>query len=375
MIKNGKVVFHIANLAGGGAERVAVEIARHFVARGTAVIFFVHASSSAYVLPEGVEIIVASSAGHLGRVLEFRRLLTRVKPDAVLSFLPYANLISLFAQFFEIKKIRLVISEHLTIEGEHNARLMEKIKWKLRRYLYQRSDSIIAVSKGVAEDLKQTLAGPVSKKISVIYNPCFIPNAKSKIIESTRREKNILAVGRLCDDKGFDILIRAFARIDPRIGDVKLIIAGEGPRRSDLEKLILDLGLSNHVSLPGFRPDVRDLYEQADLFVCSSRREGFGNVIVEALSFGLRVVATRCPHGPEEILDSGRFGRLVAVGDELELAEAMAESLHSAKNEAAQVSRAGDFSLDFIGDRYLEAVGLSTSHRKEASTQSAGYSR
>lgn len=359
MTQDREVIFHIPNLLGGGAERVAVEIARHFVTKGVSTVFFVHREQNAYVLPDEVKIVVARKAGHLGRLMEFRKLIRRRSPDAVLSFLPYANLISLFASFGGKKKIRLVLSEHLTVVGEHGGGAMSRFKWLLRRYLYQKSDGIVAVSQGVANDLRCTLAGDVGEKIAVIYNPCFIPDADLDARDDTQGEKTILAVGRLCDDKGFDVLIGAFNRIRSKMGDIKLLIAGEGPSRQRLQKLVDDLGLSGSISLRGFTNDVRSLYRNADLFVCSSRREGFGNVIVEALSFGLPVVSTRCPHGPEEILEDGKYGRLVAVNDECELASAIIETLASSIDPKAQIARAREFSLDVIGDHYLEQVGFS----------------
>ncbi|HKT98705.1 MAG TPA: glycosyltransferase [Paraburkholderia sp.] len=286
MSQDREVIFHIPNLLGGGAERVAVEIARHFSARGVSTIFFVHKGQNAYALPKGVEVVVARRDGHLGRLLEFRSLIRRRNPDAVLSFLPYANLISLFANFGGRRKVRLVLSEHLTVVGEDGSGLMNRCKWFLRRHLYQRSDAIVAVSEGVANDLRRTLAGDAIEKIVVIYNPCFIPDPILEARGDTYGEKTILAVGRLCDDKGYDVLISAFSRIRSKFGGVKLIIAGEGPSRKKLEKLIADLDLTDCISLPGFTSDIRNLYRNADLFVCSSRREGFGNVFRRGLNGG-----------------------------------------------------------------------------------------
>lgn len=374
MSQDREVIFHIPNLLGGGAERVAVEIARHFSARGVSTIFFVHKGQNAYALPKGVEVVVARRDGHLGRLLEFRSLIRRRNPDAVLSFLPYANLISLFANFGGRRKVRLVLSEHLTVVGEDGGGLMNRCKWFLRRYLYQRSDAIVAVSEGVANDLRRTLAGDAIEKIVVIYNPCFIPDPILEARGDTYGEKTILAVGRLCDDKGYDVLISAFSRIRSKFSGVKLIIAGEGPSRKKLEKLIADLDLTDCISLPGFTSDIRNLYRNADLFVCSSRREGFGNVIVEALSFGLPVVSTRCPHGPEEILKGGRYGRLVAENDAQGLANAIIESLNSTNDPKAQIARAREFSLDVIGDHYLKQVGLSALVREAPATKT-GCSR
>ncbi|WP_321947276.1 glycosyltransferase [Paraburkholderia sp. J10-1] len=359
VIQNSEVIFHIPHLSGGGAERVAVEVARHFLSRGVTVVFFIHSEQRAYALPDGIKTFVARHTGHVGRLREFRAMISDRKPVAVLSFMPYANLISLCANVGRRRKTRLVISEHLTVVGEGNTGLMGRCKQVLRRYLYQMSDVIVAVSGGVADDLRSMLVGRVNEKITVIYNPCFIPNEIRNVPGTSGTGKTVLAVGRLCRDKGFDVLIRAFAQVRLSIADVRLTIAGEGPNRQELESLIDELGLSNCVSLPGFTDNIHSLYRGADLFVCSSRREGFGNVIVEAMSFGLPVVATRCPHGPEEILTNGQYGLLVGVDDVRSLANAMVESLTSAGDPQMQIARAREFSLEEIGNRYLEQVGLS----------------
>ncbi|WP_321787164.1 glycosyltransferase [Paraburkholderia sp. J94] len=353
-----EVIFHIPSLLGGGAERVAVEISRYFLSTGVRPIFFVHTKNNSYALPDGVELIVSSKSGHISRVLELRRLIKRRVPVAILSFLPYANLISISAIIGLRRTPRIVVSEHLTCIGEKKIGLMHFLKWILVRCFYQYSDSIVAVSEGVANDLRGTLMGGARDKISVINNPCFIPDAEDFIFRPEKTEISLLAVGRLVDDKGFDVLIRAVANARSRIGNFQLIIAGEGPCRPELEKLIADYSLTECVRMPGFTRDVRTLYRGADLFICSSRREGFGNVIVEALSFGLKIVSTQCPHGPQEILANGRFGVLVPVNDDVALANAIVEALHSPVSSESQIARAREYSLDVIGNLYLEKVGL-----------------
>jgi glycosyltransferase involved in cell wall biosynthesis len=371
MTERSSVILHIPSLGGGGAERVAIEVAKYLESRGLSVVFFVHTDGAAYELPARTEVVVAKRSSHLGRVFDLRSLIGSRRPAALLSFLPYANLISLLANFGLKRATRLVLSEHMPFTKMHTEDVMAKCKWNLRRWLYQTSHSIIAVSEGVADDLRRTLMGPVANKIAVVYNPCFIPDAIKTTPRLARSERKVLAVGRLVDDKGFDTLIRAFALVRAEMKDVTLTVAGEGPCRRSLEALIQDLGLSGCVSLPGFARDVGSLYRNADLFVCSSRLEGFGNVLVEALSFGLRVVATRCPYGPQEILENGRYGRLVQVDDEKALAREIVDSLSSSHDPLIQMARAQDFSLDVIGARYLEQLGISPSALATGTQQSS----
>jgi glycosyltransferase involved in cell wall biosynthesis len=156
----------------------------------------------------------------------------------------------------------------------------------------------------------------------------------------------------LAPEKDHESLIKAFALI-PKNFNAKLVILGNGPARADLEALVIQLELEGRVLLPGFIVDPYPWFRSADLFVLSSLREGFGNVIVEALECGLPVVSTNCPSGPAEILEDGRFGKLVPVKDPPALAFAMLESLDSPHDRAMLMRRSQDFSVRKISDEYL----------------------
>jgi glycosyltransferase involved in cell wall biosynthesis len=164
----------------------------------------------------------------------------------------------------------------------------------------------------------------------------------------------LLAVGTLKAVKRHDLLVRAFARM-PR-ADATLCILGEGQERAGLETLIGSLGLQDRVLLAGYQADPAPWYAHADLFVLSSDHEGFGNVLVEALEHGLPVVSTNCPTGPHEILEDGKYGRLVPVGDVDALARAMDKAL-SANHDREQLKRrALDFSVEKAADAYLDLL-------------------
>jgi glycosyltransferase involved in cell wall biosynthesis len=351
------IVVHVPSLSGGGAERVAVELARYFVGKGMSVVLFVYHSGFSYELPAGVDVVVAKSRRHLGRVAEFRAFLKCVDATVVLSILRYANLISLLATVGLRKRPRLVTSEHSSCTALQPRHARDKTIFKLLTWLYQRSDAIVAVSNGVATDLRKRVHGTAKAKISTIYNPCYIANGyvprEKKIAGRT-----ILAVGRLVWHKAFDVLIDAFSLVAQRVPDVRLVIVGEGPDRGKLEAQIARLGVSESVELPGFDFDVGKYFRNADLFAFSSRSESFGNVVVEALSYGLPIVSTNCEHGPAEILEAGRYGRLVPVDDATALANAILDSLYESIDPRTQVSRAEKFSLETIGSAYARVMGI-----------------
>jgi len=352
------VILHIPSLQGGGAERVAIEIARYFIQQKKAVAFFLHDGDIAYDLPADTDVFVAQSTGHLQRAGELRTLLKQRTVHALVSFLPYANLISLLANAGRKRHTRLVLSEHLSYSGLHCKNIAERLKFVLMCCCYWRSDAIIAVSAGVAKDLRDRLYGPIRQKIVVIHNPCHLTDEPIPSQVRHRTSQTILAVGRLVAQKGFDILIRAFDIVRQNMPGVRLVIVGEGPERATLEALVEQLALHDDVSLPGFTKNIASEYRRADLFVCSSRTEGFGNVIVEALSFGLPVVSTACPHGPAEILDGGRYGILAPVDDPHALAQSILLGLDTPVDPGRQRARARQFSLDVIGAQYAQVEGL-----------------
>jgi len=170
----------------------------------------------------------------------------------------------------------------------------------------------------------------------------------------------IVSVGRLSPEKGYATLIEAFAQLR-QTRPARLTIVGEGDERGNLEALIEAKGLSGDVSLPGHNPDPLSVVSQASLFVSSSSHEGLGNALIEAMACGVPVVATDAPYGPREILEDGRLGRLVTVGDATALAGAMAATLDQPTDGAILQARAGEFSVERSAERFiqlLQAAGI-----------------
>ncbi len=163
---------------------------------------------------------------------------------------------------------------------------------------------------------------------------------------------HVLSVGALKAQKDHANLVRAFALL-PADFNAKLIILGEGELRPNLENLIEELGLQSRISMPGFVADPYPWFGTADLFVLASQWEGFGNVIVEALECGVPVVSTDCLSGPAEILEYGRYGKLVPIANPEAMAEAIAVSLNESHDRSKLMSRAAEFSVSNISSQYL----------------------
>ncbi|WP_191287493.1 glycosyltransferase [Aliiroseovarius zhejiangensis] len=191
----------------------------------------------------------------------------------------------------------------------------------------------------------------------MIHNPVAMPDPKpGAAVWPAQAQHRILAVGSLRWQKDFPTLLRAVRLLLDQGCDAELVILGDGPDRAALVALVQSLGLTSRVTMPGFTPHTGAYYASADLFALSSRSEGFANVIVEALSHGLPVVATDCPHGPSEILDTSDIGSLVPVGDAAALAAAIGAALHARRNPDAARKRASDFRPGVAAGKFLSLL-------------------
>ncbi|MEM8949231.1 MAG: glycosyltransferase [Pseudomonadota bacterium] len=289
-----------------------------------------------------------------------RYLMTR-RPDTMLSAKTLGNLTALLAHRRAHVATRLVVSErsHLSESIQRSRK-----RWKEARLpslihaLYPKADAIVAISQHVADDLAAT-SGLEPESITKIHNGLLRAGALDHPPDDhpwfDDDRPVILAAGRFRRQKDFPMLIRAFAKLRAR-RPARLMIIGEGEDRAIMEKLIRELSLRDDVALPGFKPNPFAFMKAADLFVMSSTHEGFGNVLVEALAAGCPVVSTDCPAGPFEILDGGRYGKLVPVGDEDAMANAIEATLDHPPAPDLLRSRASEFSLDRTVDSYLACL-------------------
>ena len=231
----------------------------------------------------------------------------------------------------------------------------------LMKIFYPRADGVVAVSKGVADDLAVVIGLP-RERITVIYNPVVTPELLQKAQEPIDHPwfhpgepPVILGVGRLTKQKDFPTLIQAFALVRKE-RPARLIILGEGEDRYELEELIRKLGIASDVDMPGFVDNPYKYMAYSTVFVLSSAWEGLPTVLIEAMACGCPVVSTNCHSGPAEILENGKYGKLVAVGDAAGLAEAMVGTL-DAPESLNVVRRAQDFGVEQAVAGYLEIFG------------------
>jgi glycosyltransferase involved in cell wall biosynthesis len=223
------------------------------------------------------------------------------------------------------------------------------------------ADAIIAVSRGVAEDLAEITKLPLSR-FTVIPNPVVSDKLYALAGEDTGHEwfqkkgkKIIIAAGRLTRQKDFPTLIRAFKEVRDRM-DARLVILGEGGDRPKLKKLAESLSLKDDLYMPGHADNPYKYISRASIFVLSSAWEGSPNVLTEALALGVPVVATDCPSGPREILKNGVYGPIVPVGDAHALAQGIMDTLQNPHDSAFLKKAVEDYTIKNSSRLYLKAM-------------------
>ena len=353
----------LPGLYDGGAERILLNLSAGIADRGYLVDLVLARAEGPYMdeVPPSVRVIDLKASRVLSSVPAFVKYLRSERPAAILSAL-YANPVAICARFVAGVPVRVVVSEHNTLTSV--ARGENDLRWKMyplmAHWLYPLADGIVAVSEGVAVDLAQ-VAKLDPSKIDVIYNPIVTPDLYTKSLAGLDHAwfkpgepPVVLAVGRLTNQKAFDVLIKAFAQVRKSMV-CRLLILGEGEERPKLEALTRQLGLEQDVSLAGFVANPYPYFVHAALFVLSSRWEGLPTVLVEAMALKVAVISTDCPSGPREILDNGKLGTLVAVDDPLALGLGMENLLK--KPAMRWTKECGQpFELEFVTNQYIDLL-------------------
>lgn len=356
-----KILFLIHSLAAGGAERVTVNLSNHWVGLGwdVAVATLAGSEEDFYALDPRVERIplavawpssnaLAAIGNNVRSIMAVRRLLKRRKPDFAIGMMTTSNVY--LALGGAGLGVHCIGSEHT-----HPARRSLGPIWeRLRSFSYGRLDAVVALTKPTVAWLASHTS---AKRMSVIANPVSWPMPCARPVRSPAElvrpgRRMLIGVGRLVDEKGFDLLLLAFLRIAHRVPAWDLVIVGEGLRRSALESQIAASGLQERVSLAGRVGNVGDWYAAADLYVMSSRVEGFPNTLVEAMASGLPAVSFDCETGPADIIRDGIDGLLAPPGDVDALAAALQKLIEGERLRSAMSIRAIEvrerFSLERI---------------------------
>ncbi|MBC9903139.1 glycosyltransferase family 4 protein [Achromobacter xylosoxidans] len=352
-----RVLLFIHSLHGGGAERVAADLSAHWADMGREVMVVTQASAEGdvYTLHSKVRREVLHTAGEGGglrgiwsnvqRVRALRRVIKSFRPDIVLGMMTTASVLSVLA--CAGLSCRVIATEHTHPPSQTLSGFWQR----LRRLTYPRAASVVALTRGTADWLAQHVPG---SKLAVIPNPVHFPLPRAEPVltpVSGDGRKRLLAVGRLHADKGFDLLIQAYAQLAASHPGWDLVILGEGDERPALEAQVREAGLASRIFMPGRAGNVGDWYESADLYVLTSRFEGLSNTLLESMASGLAAVSFDCDTGPREIIREGVDGVLVRPNGDV---PALCKALDAVMRNDADRARMAQAAID-VRDRFSAA--------------------
>tara|TARA_B100000787_G_scaffold33904_1_gene23396 strand:- start:409 stop:1536 length:1128 start_codon:yes stop_codon:yes gene_type:complete len=362
---NSSICFLNYDLAFGGTEKVIVSLANHFQSLGKKVTIltlsdandfndFLHPDVAIECLQITKMKLLVPKLSQFILKNKFDNFISNVWPLTSLSFI-----VRIFSQ-----DTRLIFIEHCNLSEQFKSRsLFFRFVQKISIVIFYRfAHVIVGVSDGVKQDLVSK--GLREHDIKVIYNPVITQpigsldqsNQATKLWKSSDKKK-LIAVGRLKAQKNFINLIDAIYFAKKNLGlDVSLLILGDGEERNKIFSRIIELGLEGNIFLGGWVSDPLPYYDLSDLFILPSDYEGFGVVIVEAMSRGLNIVSTDCKSGPSEILQQGELGFLCHVNDPEALGYAIKNALDSPIKKELLIKRSEDFSEKIIGALYEDII-------------------
>jgi glycosyltransferase involved in cell wall biosynthesis len=361
--KRRSIVLYLPNLAGGGVERILLLMAPGFIRAGYDVTFLLHSADGELIenVPSGVRVVSLNKHRTILALIPLIRYLRKERPAILFSCLGHNNIVAIWAGLLSRTGIPVII-------GQHNALSAETVKGKglkfskllpiLYHFFLRYAAGVVAVSQGVADDIAKVAS--VSREwITLIYNPIVEQTFDQKLNEPCLHPwlkegggPVLVGVGRFVEQKDFATLLAAFSQVVKK-KDVRLILVGYGPLSDALKAQTCALGLESRVDFPGYQANPLPFMRRAALFVMSSSNEGFGNVLVEAMACGTPVVSTDCNYGPSEILENGRYGKLVPVGDSDALAEAILSTFNTPPDIDAIRARGREFTVEKAVNQYV----------------------
>jgi glycosyltransferase involved in cell wall biosynthesis len=360
----GRITTVIGSLGSGGAERNLVRLSAALADRGWSVSLVTTdpAVEDFYQLPASVIRVRAEPDAHLScrwldvqkqsrRLAALRTCLRQTNPDLVISFLDTVNVSVLLALWRA--RIPVVVSERIDPRSHSVG-----IRWALlRRLTYPRAARVVVLTKNVAAWASRQWP---PWQVESIPNPVFGFGAIASAVRPRGATRTILGLGRLSQQKGFDLLIRAFAMLAADFPGWEIQIAGAGPERDTLLRLARSLGIGDRVKLIGVVRDTAAALEACDLFVLPSRYEGFPNALSEAMSVGLPVISFDCPSGPSELIRHDVDGLLVPPRDIVALAGALRRLMADPEERARLAARAPEvvrrFDAESVFDQWQRLV-------------------
>lgn len=361
-MSNDVIALFVPTLGGGGAERVMVTLANGLAEKGHNIHLVVASAEGDYaqLVSEKVNLVDLRSKRMMNAAGPFSNYLLKQEPKVVFSAIDHANLLSVALCKIFSPRSKRIVSVHNSLTYVDVGSLRDKLVDRLTAWTWRNSDLVVTVSEGLESQVRRsfpTLRTPVK----TIHNPIDFSRIQEEantnpshpwLLDNTK--PLIVGAGRLMPQKNFPLLIDAFERVlDTH--DARLVILGEGRLRENLEQIIESKSLGDKILLPGFDSNPYVWFRHSNIFVLSSDWEGLSMVLLEAMACGTQVVSTDCKDGPREILEGGRWGKLVPVGDAEELAKAILETIEH-PNQKNVVIRAQEFDVSIAVTEYERAI-------------------
>jgi glycosyltransferase involved in cell wall biosynthesis len=362
---NERLALFLPTLDDGGAERVMLQLAASFCARGSAVDLVVAIPGGPLdaQVPPGPRVVSLGASRTILALPRLVRYLRRERPVALLSTLEHANVLAIGAGAFARAGVPIVLREANVLLRRAELGRQGRLLRGLMRQAYGRADRIVAVSRSVATSLTEEL-GLDARRIRTIYNPIVTAALRERATApladpwfASGAPPVVLGVGRLAPQKDFPTLIRAFAQVRAE-REARLVILGEGPERRPLEELARQLGVAADVKLPGYDHNPFRYMSRASVFALSSLHEGLPGALIQAMACGCRVISTDGAGGAREVLEDGIIGPLVAPRDPVALGRGISALLDDARSGPPRVTHAVDrFAEKAAVDAYLDVLG------------------
>ena len=354
-MKKIRILFFIPFMNGGGAERVIMTLLTHLDRDRYEPILVMMKKEGRYLsmIPTDIEVVDLKASQARFAVIKIIKVIREKKPDIVFSTLAYLNLIVAIIRPFFSSEMTFIARESNTVSVRNKREKYPRLFDWLYKKVYKNFDIIVTQARYMRDDLVDNY-GIDSEKMVIIYNPVDTTYIAKKSQEDSEvklpAKYNLLAVGKLGYQKGYDILFPIMTRLDD---SYHLTILGEGRDKEKLEAQIKDLGLTSRVTMAGFSDNPFAYMNKVDLLVLSSRYEGLANVVLEANSCGTATVAFSAPGGVSEIVEDGKNGFLVAPFDE----EAFAETIMKARRydfdtEAIMIATKENYAIEKIIKQY-----------------------
>ena len=342
------ILIIIPSLSGGGAEKIASNLANLFKKNNfkVEIICIYKKSKINYKINQDISIQYLNCKKVSGSILKLRKLLKSKDNKIIISFLTITNICIALSNIFLKKKNIFIYTQHeIPSKTFHKIFPLRKsifIKYIIK-FAYQNAEKIICVSKGLEIEMKSLLMKKEKLKCLTINN--YIPSEINLIKKAKKEDKvvNLLSIGRLVKNKNFFTLLDAVNMIRNKL-ELRLTIVGDGELKNEILKQIRKYKLEKICLLIPFTNNLEKYYQNSDIYISTSLHESFGNTLVEAMHFNLFIISTDCPYGPREILNNGEYGILTKPGSSKELANAILKTTRKVKppNYKKYLNKYGD---------------------------------